>query len=238
MTNAEIRRKALSKVKVKNLTTLAFLSAVALWLAQLTRGIGANPLSDAAIQAGAAVVVSLLFPAGLTRVSMGAWRQNEAKFSAFFSFLYRPRLFLRGLLLGLVAGAWRLGFSLLLTGPALARILSLPGRGIWLLPLAAAVLAPLLFLWIFLYFALELGSGFRLGLRTAFQNLGRILEMELSLLWWVALVYAAAVAISLSAGLGGAALNAVCALVGISLTWMIGAYVCLANAGLAREIHK
>jgi len=116
--------------------------------------------------------------------------------------------------------------------------LSLPGHGIWLLPLAAAVLAPLLFLWIFLYFALELGSGFRLGLCVAFQNLWRILEMELGLLWWVALVYTGAVAISLSAGLGGAARNAVHALAGISLTWMIGAYVCLANAGLAREIFK
>lgn len=244
MTNADIRKKALSKVKVKNLTLLAVLSYVFSWLSQFALGLTGDPYADAAVAAGVALVLSLIFPAGLVRASMSAWRKGEARFGDLFAYLYRPRLLLRGLALGLTAAACRFCLAMLLTDAALARLDALPGHGLWLLVAGVVVLVPLLFAWIFLYFAFELqpeGTLFAAlvrGIAVVFQNLGRILLMELSLLWWVALAWLAANAISMLSGLGGAALNAVISLVSLALTWMIGAYVCLGSAGLARELFK
>ena len=244
MTNAEIRKKALSKIKVKNLTFLAVIAYVLSWFSQFARGVTGDFFTDTALGAGVALVLSLIFPAGLSRVSMSAWRQSEARFVSLFEYLFRPRLVLRGLALGLVAIVYRIVMALITTDAVLARIDALPGNGLWLLPVGVLALVPLLFLWIFLYFALELqpeaalGVALARGFAGAIRNLGRILLMELSLLWWVALIWIGALAIAIFSGLTGAALNAVISLVALVLTWMIGSYVCLANAGLAREIFK
>lgn len=244
MTNAEIRAKALSKVKVKNLTFLAVIAYVLSWFSQFARGVTGAFFTDAVLGAGVALVLALIFPAGLARASMSAWRQGEARFASLFEPLYRPRLLVRGLALGLAAAAYRLLMSFLVTDAVLARIDALPGNGLWLLAVGVLALVPLLFVWIFLSFALELqpeaalGAALARGFSVTIQNLGRILLMELALLWWVALVWIGALAIAIFSGLTGAALNAVTTLVALVLTWMIGSYVCLANAGLAREIMK
>jgi hypothetical protein len=244
MNNADIRKKALSKVKVKNLTLLAVISYLFYWLSQFASGVTGNFATDAAIGAGVALLFSLFFPAGLARASMSAWRQGEARFVMLFEYLFRPRLLVRGLVLGLAAAAFRLVMAFLFAGDTLARIDALPGNGLWLLAVGVVAVIPLLFLWIFLYFALELqpeaglGAALAHGLSVAAKNLGRILLMEFSLLWWVALIWLGALVVSMLSELAGAALNAVTSLVAAALTWMIGAYVCLANAGLAREIYK
>lgn len=244
MTNADIRKKALSKVKVKNLTIMAVLSGLLIWISQFVGGLTGDVPTDAVIAGGAALFVSLVFPAGLTQAAMTAWRQNEARFSTFFACFFRPRLMLGGLVLGLAAGLCRILLSLLLTDAVFARLDPLPGHGLWVFLVGAVLLVPLFFVWLFLYFALALQPEAGLlaalgrGLSVALKNLGRILGMELSILWWVALVWIGAVVISMLSGLGGAALNAVASLVALVLAWMIGAYVCLVNAGLAREIFK
>ena len=238
MTNAEIRKKALSKVKVKNLTFLAVLSYAFHFFAQFARSVTGDRLTDALIVAGAGLFLSLAVPAGLVRISMTAWRQNEAKFGAYFAYFYRPRLLLRGFALGVAGAAGETGIYLLSMGVVEASISP------WLAVPAIVVLVPAGFAWLFLYFALELQPDMGLfpalgqGFRVIFSNLGRILRMEFSLLWWVVLVYLAALAISMASGLGGAALNAVTSLVALLLTWLIGSHVCLGNAGLAREIFK
>ncbi len=244
MMNAEVRKKALTKVKVKNLTFLAVLSYVFYWLSQFARGATGDVLRDALIGAGTALVLSLFFPAGLARASMTAWRQNEARFSTYFASFYRPRALVRALALGVVAAVFRFCLSYLLTDAVLLRFDALPGHGLWLLAIAVILFVPLLFAWFFLYFALELqpeiglGKALARGMRVIVQNGVRILTMEFVILWWVVLAYAAAVVISIASGLGGAVLNAVTSLIALVLTWMIGAYVCLVNAGLAREIFK
>ncbi len=244
MSNADIRKKALAKVKVKNLTIMAVISGLLIWISQFTWGLTGDGPVDAAIAGGAALLVSLVFPAGLLKAAMTAWRQGEARFSTFFACFFRPRPLLGALTLGFVAGLCRVLLSLLLTDAVFARLDPLPGHGLWVFLVGAALLLPLFFVWLFLYFALALQPEAGLfaalgrGLSVAFKNLGRILGMELSILWWVALVWIGAVVISMLSGLGGAALNAVASLVALMLTWMIGSYVCLANAGLAREIFK
>lgn len=238
MTNADIRKKALAKVKVKNLTFLAVLSYALHFFAQFARGVTGAALPDALIVAGAGLVLSLAVPAGLVRASMTAWRQNEAKFGTYFGSFFRPRLLPRGLALGAAGAAVEFGAYFLLLGVLGGRV------SLWLAVPVIALLVPAGFAWLFLYFALELQPdahllpALRRGIRVILKNLGRILLMELSLLWWVALTYLAALAIALASGLRGAALNAVTSLVALVLTWLIGAYVCLGNAGLAREIFK
>jgi hypothetical protein len=244
MTNADIRKKALSKVKVKNLTLMAVLSGLLIWISQFASGLTGAAPTDAVLAAGTALLVSLVFPGGLAQAAMTAWRQNEARFSTFFSCFFRPRFLLGGLVLGLAAALCRVLLSLLLTDAVLARLDPLPGHGLWVFFIGAALLVPLFFVWLFLYFALALQpeenifAALGRGLSVALKNLGRILLMELSILWWVALAWIGAVAVSMLSGLGGAALNAVASLVALMLAWMIGSYVCLVNAGLAREIFK
>lgn len=244
MTNPEIRKKALSKVRVRHLTFLVVISYALLWLSRLTRGLTGNALMDAAIGGGVALVLSLIAPAGLARASMTAWRHGEAKFAPFFGSFYRPRLFLRGVALGLVVALYRFCLSFLLTEKVFTSLSSLPGQGLWIFPIAFVVLVPFLFAWLFLYFASELmpdvrfGAVLARGVSVIVHNIGRILKMELALLWWIALALFATVAISMLSGLVSPTLDVVMLLVSLTLTWMIGAYVCLANAGLARELFK
>lgn len=228
----KFEKKALTKVKVKNLTMIVVISFLINWTAQFFNDLTGNRVLDTAIYLAVAFLFSLMTSAGLARVALTAWRHGEAKFGEYFAYLRDPKLFLRGAALGGIAALIKIANLLVSTS-------SLWGKALSIVISLCSLLLYFLYFAIEMYPDLKLGLAIRRGLSEVVPNIGRIVLMELATFWWIFLVLIIALAIAmLASGLSGIALKVVLSLVMLVLTWLIGAYACLVNAGLARELFK
>lgn len=233
MDNKELRGKALGRIKERN---FSFVSATAYFLAALTllagdiTGIYAL---DIAITFVFGFVMAQFSAAGYVRVAMGMWRQGKGGFKALAAGFTSIRVFART---ALPCAA----YALLLT---VFRHVVL-GRA-WYVSLIAG--AAVFIGHIFVSYALygcELKSdkpalsACTEGVKVAARGLGRILEMKLNNYWWIALIIAFTIYVSFVGGQQGFIVALITFLVGLVLRWMVGAYIALAEAGLARTLFK
>jgi len=231
--NAELRIKALAKVKDKNFSVLSSvayaIAAVSLLLGDIT-GILAI---DALIMLAAGFLAGLVSAAGYAKVSMGIWMMNKGGFSELFSCYKSKEALKRG---ALPAGAYALMLTVLRLG-----VLS----GVWYAAVISGLVCialQIIAFWGGYVIAIEEKNcpvkAFVSGLKLAVNNIVRVIGMKLYLYWWIAAVIAAAAALCINYALPGAFTGLVVFLVGLVCRWMVGAFIALAEAGLAREAYR
>jgi len=232
MGNSELRMKALAKVKDKNFSVLSAAAYAIAALALLAADITGIMLLDAAIMLLVSLAVGLISGAGYIKVSMGMWRQAKGGFGELFSCYSSLDAIKRG---ALPAGVYAVMLMLFRYG-----VLS----GIWYIALVSGIVCIVLHIaasWG--GYAIEFESGscpvkaFGNGLKLAVKNAGRILEMKAYLYWWIAAAVAVTIVLC-SGSLSGPFMALVVFLVGLVCRWMVGAFIALAEAGLAREAYR
>ena len=230
MNNSEIRVKALAKAKDYNFSLSSAFTYFLMGVALLAGDVTGIPAADAAISAVIAVIVGLICGPGYVHLGMEAWRHGKKNFSGLF---YGFKNIGRALIPGLCYAAMLLVFRFLVLGSA------------WYVALAAGVVCVALNLiatWA--AYGTEINEDMPAikaaleGVVAMAKNIGRVAEMRGYLYWWIAAVMGGVLWICEASGLYSILTALVVFLVGLVCRWMVGAFVALAEAGLARNIMK
>ena len=233
MTNEELRVKALAKVKDKNFPVLSAVAyaigAVTLIFADVT-GIVALDIAIAMILGFA---TGLIACSGYAKVGMDMWRHKQGDFPELFSCYKSLETMKRG---ALPAATYALMLVVLRYG-----VLS----GVWYVALIAGVVCVLLQMMAFWgAYMTEMEDGecpvktYARGVKLAWKNIGRIIGMKVYVYWWMAGIVGVAVWLCISNELPPVMSGLIVFLLGFVLRWMIGAFIALAEAGVAREAYR
>lgn len=230
MNNSEIRMKALAKAKDHNFSLAAAFTYFLMGAALLAGDITGIAAADTAISAAACFIVALICGPGYVHVSMETWRQGRRNFSGLF---YGFRNFRRAALPAAAYAAMLMIFRFIVLGNEWYFAL-IAGAGCIVLNLLAVWAA---------YGAEIYDDGKPVkaalaGVSALIGNIGRVIEMRAYLWWWIAAVMGAALWICDSSGLFSILTALVVFLVGLVCRWMVGAFVALSEAGLARNVMK
>ncbi len=233
MDNAELRVKALAKVKDKNFPVLSAVAyaigAATLLFADVT-GIMALDIVIALILGSA---TGLIACSGYAKVGMDMWRHKKGDFPELFSCYKSLEALKRG---ALPAATYAAMLVVLRYG-----VLS----GVWYAALISGVICIMLQLMAFWgAYMTEMEEQecpvktYVKGIRLAWKNIVSIIGMKVYLYWWMAAIIGIAVWLSVSKGLPPVMTGLIVFLLGFVLRWMIGAFIALAEAGLAREAYR
>lgn len=235
MKNADIRTRALSKMKSK----IANLSAFVVIVFVVQRALGLmGGITGTALNIALGVIVHIvtaLLTAGLSKVAIQSWREGAARWSDVVICFRDRRYLLCGLYGGMLAALLGLAGDLAyIFGNAIVGYIAEALTG-W----AAAVCTG------YIVFAADIFEkdapldAAKRGMRTLMGNMARIMQMEINLYWWIV---AAMVAIFLFCGvLGGVGAIPLRFILFVAmgiLKWAIGGYIALCEAGLARTLMK
>lgn len=233
MKNSELRVKALGKVKDHNFSLVSVaafaMAAVPLLMADVTGIVAADLLISFAVS----FIVGIAGAQGYAHVAMGIWRQGNGGFKALFSGFTGLKRLKASLLPAAVYAAMLVIFrNFVLTD-------------VWYVALAGGIAV------IALHTALTYGCfgvemqpdicpvrAFCGGVARAARRIGRIAGMRLSCFWWIAAVLAVTFWLCVRGGLALIITALVIFLVALVCRWMVGAFVALCEAGLAREMYK
>lgn len=233
MNNAELRTKALAKVKDKNFSVLSAVAFVFPAATMFFGDITGILAVDMLIMFIVSLAAGLAGGAGYCRVSMGMWRMVKGGFPELFSF-YKSRDGLkRGALPAFTYAVMLMVFRYGVLG------------GVWYAAVISGIVC------IALHIAASWGAyvieieekncpvkAFLNGVKLAVKNIGRIMEMKIYLYWWMAAVVAIAIVLCNGRELPGVMTGLIVFLLGFAFRWMIGAFIALAEAGLAREAYR
>ena len=233
ISNADVRNKALAKVKDKNFSVLSAtayaIAAVPLLAADIT-GILAVDMIIMFIVSFAAGLVSC---SGYTKVAMGRWRQAQGGFRELFGCYASAGELKRG---ALPAGVYAVMLMLFRYG--------VTGRS-WYAAVIAGVACIMLHIiasWGGYVIAIEKDNcpvkSFMNGVNLAARNAGSIIAMKAYLYWWIAVVIAITVVLCNTNPLPGVFTGLIIFLVGLVCRWMVGALIALSEAGQAREAYR
>lgn len=233
MYNSELRLKALAKVKDHNFSLVSAASFALAVIPLLMADVTGMPAADLGISFATGLVVGIAGAQGYARVAMGIWRQNKGGFRELFSGFTS----LRRLKASLAPAAIYSAMLMLL------RYFVLPGS--WYAALAAmAGVAVLHTVLVYGCFGVEMQPdicplrAFAGGVARAFRKFPSVLEMRLNCFWWIAAALGIALFFCLRAGLARILTVLIVFLVALVCRWMVGAFIALCEAGLAREMYK
>jgi hypothetical protein len=229
MKNAEIRARALSKMKNK----IAGLSAIVVIVYIVQKALGM--LAQNLLLSVAVNMATVFLSAGLARVAMRAWREGKALWSD-LAVCFRERRYLLiglyGCVLAAVFGVLKFvvySFAGNLAGSAAAIVLD------WAAALCTGYM-------VFAADILENHSPLKAalaGLGTLMKNIGRVILMEISLYWWIVLAMAIMfLFFGVVGGVSGTTLMIILFVAMAVLKWVIFGYIVLCEAGLARTLLK
>ena len=230
MNNADLRKKALSKVKIKNLTFQVVLSYLLVAASMLTADLTGNALLNLLLLFAAAFAASLFGFSGRIRVSVSGWRQGKAEYRDFFCRTAPVRDF---------CGA--IPYAVLLV---LFRYFVIGAETIYE---GMLVFALLLVLYMFACYgayslvlqpAKSIGEAYREGLAMAARNLGRIAGHMAVLHWWTFAVCGGIFWACKAGKMNDMAIASVLFFCVLMLRWAIGSFNNLAEAGLARKLFE
>ena len=233
MSNKELRVKALSKIKHDNFSGLSAAAYAIAALPLLLGDITGIKLADIAITFAAAFIAALFCAAGYVRVAMGRWRFTKGGFRDLACCFTEWNTFVRSALpCAVYAGMITVFRHVVMTGG-------------WIT--AAIVGVCLIFVHLFVSYALygcelcpEKGpiKAAMTGVATAVKGMGAILEMKIYVYWWIAGLIAIIMYCCISGKQPGFITALIVFLVVLIPRWMVGAYIALCEAGLARTLFK
>lgn len=231
MSNAELRAKALSKIKDKNFSLVSVFTYTLAALTLLAGDITGIPAVDVLISLAAGFIASIFCAAGHIRVAMGIWRQGKGGFRDMAGCITDMNTLRRHALPCVVYSAALVIFRhVTLSGDIVIAIIS--GIIAFMLHILAC----------YGCYAVELTpdlpplAAFGEGVGAALRSIGRILEMKFITGWWIAAIIAFTLYIFSISNLTPAIMGLIMFLILLIIRWMIGSFIALAEAGLARKI--
>ena len=235
MKNSEIRGRALSKVKsqINGLSAIVVVVYVIQKLLGLMSGITGTAL-DVALGVVVHIITALL-TAGLARVAIRAWREGKAGWGDMLICFRDRRYLLAGLYGGIIAAVFGvLGDAVYIFGNATAGFAA--GA---LFDWAAAACIGYIVYAADLFENIPVLEAARKGMAALTKGIARVVCMEINLYWWIALAMAVMFAfVGIVGGVSGIPLRLVLFITMCVLKWVVGGYIMLCEAGLARTLLK
>ena len=235
MNNKEIRGRALSKVKTK-MKGLTAIVVVGYLINSVLGLFGSASGSVVMTIVGVIANIAIAFiTAGVAKVGMQAWREGNVQWRDLF-ICFRTR---RYLLCGLYGGMFSASFGVLagLVGMLLGN--SAGQAASTILGVAATLCTSYIVYAADLFEKKEPLAMAKLGVKTLFKNLGRVIGMLLNLYGWIIIVLVILfLFFAVVGGVVGVPLYLVLFAVQVMIKWAIGSYIVLSEAGLGRTLLK
>ena len=230
MNSAELRKKALGKVKIKNLTFQVILSYLLVAASMLTADLTSNAAVNLLLLFVATLAASLFGFSGRIRVSVSGWRQGKAEYGDYFSRTASMR-----------------SLCAAVPNAALLTVFRKFVLDVETVYESLLIFAVLLVLYVFVSYGAyslmlnpekKIGEAYRDGLTVAARNLGQIVAHMAVLHWWTFAVSGGILWACKAGGMKNMAVASVLFFVVLMLRWAVGSFNNLAEAGLARELLK
>lgn len=233
MTNSELYTKALAKVKDKNFSVASALTYTIAAIPLLAADITGFIWADLAIMYVVCFCAGLISSYGYAKLAMERFRYTQGGFRELFTCYTSVDELKRG---ALPAAVYAVMLMLFRYG-----VLS----GVWYAAVFAGIACILLHIaagWGSYMILMESDNcpvkEFGRGIDLAARSLARIIAVKAYLYWWIAAAIAVTLVLCGTRPLPGIFVGLIVFLVGLVCRWMVGAFIALTEAGLAREVYR